>query len=155
MKNLREITYLDMEPDKKFEEIANRVCEVCFKEEKLYDSKMYMSLILTDEANIRRINKEHRSIDKPTDVLSFPMYEPDEIQDVKLREEVLGDVVICIPIVKQQAQEYEHSIDREFAYMLVHGFYHIIEYDHMTEEERAVMRKKEENIMRKLELSRD
>lgn len=150
MRRLAEIEYLEIEEDKKYEEIIDNVFETCFKEEDLYDYKMYISIILTDEQNIQKINKEYRNIDKATDVLSFPMFEPSEIEEAKAREEVLGDIVVCIPIVKRQAEEYGHSIEREFAYMLVHGFYHLMGYDHMVEEDKVVMRAKEETVLNKL-----
>lgn len=150
MRNLVDITYLEIDKDKKYEKIANKVFEACFKEEDLYDYKIYVSVILTNEVNIQRINKEYRNIDKVTDVLSFPMFEKNEINEAKIKEEVLGDIIVCIPVIKRQAIEYEHSEEREFAYMLVHGFYHIMGYDHMKEEEKKVMRAKEENILNKL-----
>ncbi len=150
MRKLVEIEYMEIEKDKKYEEIANKVFESCFKEENLYDYKIYISVILTNEKNIKKINKEYRNIDKETDVLSFPMFEKEEINSIKEQEEVLGDIVVCIPVIKRQAIEYEHSEEREFAYMLVHGFYHIMGYDHMIETEKEVMRAKEENILNKL-----
>ena len=153
MKRLAEVEFRDIEEDKKYKEIIDRVFETCFKEENLYDSKMYISIILTDEENIQKINKEYRDIDKSTDVLSFPMFEPEEIDEAKKREEVLGDIIVCIPIVRKQAIEYGHSEEREFAYMLVHGFYHLMGYDHMVEEDKVKMRAKEEIIMNKLGLS--
>lgn len=150
MRKLVEIEYMEIEEDKKYEEIANKVFETCFKEEDLYNYKIYMSVILTNEKNIQNINKEYRNIDKATDVLSFPMFEKEEIDIAKKQEEVLGDIVVCIPVIKRQAIEYGHSEEREFAYMLVHGFYHIMGYDHIIETEKEVMRAKEENILNKL-----
>lgn len=150
MRRLAEVEYQDIEEDKKYEEIVDKVFEACFKEEDLYDYKMYISIILTNEENIQKINKEYRNIDKATDVLSFPMFQPDEIDEAKKREEVLGDIIVCMPIVKKQAVEYEHSIEREFAYMLVHGFYHLMGYDHMVEEDKIKMRAKEETVLGKL-----
>lgn len=150
MRNLAEVEYRDIEEDIKYQEIIDKVFETCFKEENLYDSKIYISIILTDEENIQKINKEYRNIDKATDVLSFPMFEPEEIEEAKTREEVLGDIIVCMPIVKKQAAEYEHSEEREFAYMLVHGFYHVMGYDHMVEEDKVKMRAKEEIVLKKL-----
>lgn len=150
MRHLAEIEYLEIEENKKYEEIVNKVFEACFQEEDLYNYKIYVSVILTDEKNIQKINKEYRDIDKATDVLSFPMFEKEEIEEVKKMEEVLGDIVVCIPVVKRQAIEYQHSEEREFAYMLVHGFYHIMGYDHIEEKDKKVMRAKEENILNKL-----
>ena len=118
MRKLAEITYLEIPEDKKYEEIINKVYEACFKEENLYDYKIYISIILTNEENIQKINKEYRNIDNPTDVLSFPMFEKDEIEKIKNGgiKDILGDIVICIQKVKEQAIEYNHSFKRELAY---------------------------------------
>ena len=99
--------------------------------------------------------KFKNDIDKATDVLSFPMFEKDEIESAKLAKEPLGDIVICLPIVRKQAIEYGHSEDREFAYMLVHGFYHLMGYDHIEDKDKEQMREKEENILNKLGLKLD
>lgn len=152
MRKLAEISYLEIEEDKKYEKIVNEVFEACFKEEDLYDYKIYVSVILTNEEEIQKINKQYRNIDKATDVLSFPMFEKEEINIAKKQEEVLGDIVVCLPIVERQAVEYGHSETREFAYMLVHGFYHIMGYDHLEEEDKKQMRAKEEIILNKLGL---
>lgn len=109
--------------------------------------QIYVSVILSDEEYIKQINSKFRNIDKVTDVLSFPMFEKDEIETVKEEKEVLGDIIVCIPKVKEQAKEYGHSELREFSYMLVHGFYHLMGYDHMNDEDKAKMRKKEEKVL--------
>ncbi len=154
MRNLAEISYLNTPEEKKYAEIINKVFEECFKEENLYDYRIYVSVILTDEENIQKINNEYRNIDKPTDVLSFPMFEKEEIEEAKINEEVLGDIVVCIPVVKKQAVEYGHSEEREFAYMLVHGFYHLMGYDHIEEKDKKEMRIKEENILNRLGITK-
>ena len=87
------------------------------------------------------------------------MFEKEEIEKVKeneinLIEEPLGDIVISIDKVRRQAIEYEHSFERELAYMIVHGFYHLMGYDHIVEDDKVVMREKEENILSKLNISR-
>ena len=82
------------------------------------------------------------------------MFEQDEIEEAKKNEEALGDIIVCIPRVESQAKEYGHSFEREFAYMLVHGFYHLMGYDHMNEEEKKEMRAKEENILKKVGFER-
>ena len=71
-----------------------------------------------------------------------------------LHEDVLGDIIISIEKVKEQAEEYGHSFERELSYMVVHGFYHLMGYDHMEEEDKKEMRKKEENILGKLDIKR-
>ena len=155
-----QLEYLDLEENKKYEDIISKVVEQCFKEEKIKNSKLYISITLTTPAHIHEINKQYRNVDKETDVLSFPMFEKEEL-DEKIKnqdfehEDVLGDIVISIERVKGQAQEYGHSFERELAYMLVHGFYHLMGYDHIKEEDKVIMRPKEENVLNKLGIKRD
>ena len=81
------------------------------------------------------------------------MFEKEELENIKIfNEDVLGDIVISIQRVKEQAEEYGHSFERELAYMTVHGFYHLMGYDHIDEEDKIVMRQKEENILSKLKI---
>ena len=159
MKEISQIEFLDIEENLQYTNIINRVIEQCFKEEKLEKTNLYISVILTNPEKIREINKEYRKIDKPTDVLSFPMFEKEEIEQIKaskenIVEEVLGDIVISIEQVEKQAQEYGHSFERELAYMLVHGFYHLMGYDHIKEEDKQKMRPKEEKILNDLDITR-
>ena len=155
-----QLEYLDIEEDKQYEDIIKKVIKQCFKEEKIENSKLYISIILTTPEHIHEINKKYRDVDKETDVLSFPMFEKEEL-DNKIEnkdfqnEDVLGDIVISIERVKGQAEEYGHSFEREFSYMIVHGFYHLMGYDHIKEEDKIVMRPKEENILNKLGIRRD
>lgn len=151
-----EIEYLEIEENSEYEELINKVLEECFLVENMQDSKIYIDITLTNPENIKKLNNEYRNIDKETDVLSFPMFEKSEIEDVKNTEyrESLGDIVISIDRVKEQAIEYEHSFEREFAYMLVHGFYHLMGEDHIEEVDKKVMRKKEENVLNRLQISR-
>ena len=150
-----EIEFLDIEENKEYTSIIEKVINKCFEIENIQDSKLYISIILTNPKNIQEINKEHRNIDKPTDVLSFPMFEKQELENIKLENpEVLGDVIISIEKVKEQAEEYGHGFERELAYMVVHGFYHLMGYDHMIEEDKVLMREKEENVLEKLEIVR-
>lgn len=148
-----EINFLDIEEKKEYIEILNKVLEKCFEEENLSSEKLYINIVLTNPKNIKEINKQYRNIDKETDVLSFPMFEREEL--TKLENEnldVLGDIVISIEKVKEQANEYGHSFQRELAYMAVHGFYHLMGYDHMEENDKKEMREKEENILEKLNI---
>lgn len=155
-----QIELLDIEEKKEYEEIIKKVVEQCFKEEKLENSKLYISITLTNPENIQKINKEYRNIDKETDVLSFPMFEKNEIEE-KIKEndfaheDVLGDIVISIDKVERQAIEYGHSFERELAYMLVHGFYHLMGYDHIKEEDKIIMRPKEEKVLADLGIGRN
>ena len=154
-----EIEYVEIEENKQYEEIINKVIEECYNEENLKDSKLYINIILTTPENIREINKKYRNIDKETDVLSFPMFEKTEIDEkIKCKDfnniDILGDMIISIPKVKEQAIEYGHSFERELAYMVVHSFYHLMGYDHIKEEDKLIMRPKEENVLDKLNIRR-
>ena len=154
--DILELNYLDIDEDNSYKEIIKKVLQKCFEIEKLENKNLYVNVVLTNAKNIRSINKEHRGIDKETDVLSFPMFEKDEIANLKnVNEDILGDMVISIERVEEQAKEYGHSFERELAYMVVHSFYHLLGYDHMTEEDRKEMREKEENILEILGIRRD
>ena len=155
-----EITYLNIEKGQEdWEAIVKKVLDKCFVEEGLLDSKLIMTITFTTPEEIRKINKKYRKIDKATDVLSFPMFEKDEL-DEKIKsgdfpyEDVLGDVIISIEKVREQAEEYGHSFERELSYMLVHGFYHLMGYDHIEEEDKKIMRPKEEKILSELKIVR-
>lgn len=155
-----EIIYQDIEEKKEYEEIVKKVLAQCFQEEKLENAKLSITITMTTPEKIQKINKEYRDIDKATDVLSFPMFEKDEL-DEKIQnkdfahEDILGDIVISIEKVEEQAKEYEHSFERELSYMLVHGFYHLMGYDHIKEEDKKIMRPKEEKILDDLKIKRD
>lgn len=156
-----EITYLNIEKGQEdWEGIVKKVLHKCFEEEGLLDSKLIMTITFTTPEEIRKINKKYRKIDKATDVLSFPMFEKSELDEkIKnkdfLYEDVLGDVIISIDKVREQAEEYGHSFERELSYMLVHGFYHLMGYDHIEEEDKKIMRPKEEKILNELKITRE
>ena len=153
-----EIEYQKLPENLEYEEIINKVIRECFKTEKMDKLKLYISITLTIPDVIKSINKKYRNIDNPTDVLSFPMFEKDEIEAIKKQkseiEECLGDIIISVPKVIEQAEEYGHSFERELAYTVVHGFYHILGYDHMIESDKKEMRKKEDEVLNKLHITR-
>lgn len=153
MKQVVEIEYRDVEQNNNNDQLISEVIRKCFEVEKLENTKLYVSVILTTPANIKQINKEYRNIDKETDVLSFPMFEKEEIHEIT-EEEALGDIVISVERVKEQAKEYGHDFKRELAYMLVHGFYHLMGEDHIEETDKLKMRAKEENVLKQLNLAR-
>lgn len=158
MKKVVEIHYDQVEERKENEPIVENVLTTCFETENLNNTKLYVNVIFTNLENIRQINQTYRGIDKATDVLSFPMFEPEEIEVLKKTdnhiEEVLGDIVIATEKVEEQAKEYGHSFKRELAYLLVHGFYHLMGYDHIKEEDKKKMRPKEEFILEQLKIVR-
>lgn len=159
MKNFAEVEFLEIEENNEYENLIQSVLEKCFEVENMKDSKFYISVTLTNPSNIRRLNKEYRNIDKETDVLSFPMFEKNEIPEIinslMEYEEVLGDIIISIERVKEQAIEYGHSFERELSYMLVHGFYHLMGEDHIEEEDKKQMRVKEEKVLNLLNITRN
>ena len=155
-----EIIYQDIEENKEYEATIKKVVERCFEEEGISVSKLCLTITLTTPENIKKINKEYRNIDKETDVLSFPMFEKQELDEIIAKrkfehEDVLGDIVISIARVEEQAKEYGHSFERELSYMVVHGFYHVMGYDHIKEEDKQKMRPKEEKILNALKILRD
>ena len=155
MRNLTQIEFLDIEEDEEYSKIIEKVVEKCFEEENLLRTHLYLSVILTTPNQIQEMNNTYRKINKATDVLSFPMFEKDEIPNIISEiEEPLGDIVISIEKVKEQAEEYGHSFERELAYMVVHGFYHLMGYDHIELIDRTEMRAKEEIILNKLNITR-
>ena len=157
-----EVLYQGIEEKKEYEEIIRKVLTQCFREEQLETTKLSITVLLTTPENIQKINKEYRNIDKATDVLSFPIFEKDELNQ-KLEEndfqyeDILGDIIISIEKVQEQAKEYEHSFERELSYMLVHGFYHLMGYDHIQAEDKKMMRPKEDKILKylKIEIRRE
>ena len=146
--DILELNYLDIDENDSYKEIIKKVLKKCFEIEKLENKNLYVNVVLTNAKNIKSINKEHRGIDKETDVLSFPMFEKNEVAKLdNTNEDILGDMVISIERVEEQAKEYGHSFERELSYMVVHSFYHLLGYDHMTEEDKKEMREKEENVL--------
>ncbi len=127
-----------------------------------------VQILLTDNAGIQELNREHRGIDKATDVLSFPVSEfttPSAFAELEADENMfafhpesgelmLGDIVISVDKVREQAEAYGHSEKREYAFLLVHSMLHLFGYDHIEEEDRILMEKRQKEILKYLEISR-
>ncbi|WP_062198690.1 rRNA maturation RNase YbeY [Massilibacterium senegalense] len=116
-----------------------------------------LSITFVDNKKIHQLNQEYRGIDRPTDVLSFALEEMGEEEIEMIDEEMprfLGDLIISIPKVEEQAKEYGHSFERELGFLAVHGFLHLLGYDHMTEEEEKEMFAKQEEILHAYGLER-
>ena len=149
------IIYFDNEEsvEKKTSTQMYAAAALCAKEEDLDDNRLSLSVSFVDAEEIQRLNREYRGKDAVTDVLSFPQFDPYEyMQDWD--EVALGDVVICEERARQQAEEFGHSYERELIYLFVHSCFHLLGYDHETEEEKKVMREKEEKVMTELDLRR-
>ena len=126
-------------------EILKPLLEYARKVENLEDTELEFSVIIVDNKRIHEINKEYRGIDRPTDVISFALEDNEEIEFDHYR--VLGDIYISIDKVREQAKEYGHSEKRELAFLTVHGFLHLLGYDHMKPEDEKVMFASQEEIL--------
>ncbi len=149
------------------EMLASEVVSFAMEHENFpYEAEV--NLTLTDNNGIHEINKMYRNIDAPTDVLSFPMLSYTQAGDFSALEEeyednfnpdtgeiMLGDIIISIDRVREQAKEYGHSERREYAFLIVHSMLHLFGYDHMTEEEAAEMEAKQHQILDAMHISRD
>ncbi len=152
--------------DFNYEELLRRVMEECLNYEDCpYEAEI--SLLLTDNKEIREINREFRNKDSVTDVLSFPTIEyptPGDFSDLEEAVEeyfhpetgelILGDIVISLERALEQAEEYGHPMVRELAFLTAHSMLHLMGYDHMEEEERGIMEMKQEEILQRLGISR-
>ncbi len=129
-----------------------------------YDSQV--NLVLTDNSGIHEVNRQFRGIDAPTDVLSFPMIpfetpadyqildQDESFFDLDTDELLLGDIMISAERVISQAEDYGHSIKREFCFLVAHSMLHLLGYDHMVPEEAAIMEQKQEAALEKLGITR-
>lgn len=129
-----------------------------------YDSQV--NLVLTDNSGIHEVNRQFRGIDAPTDVLSFPMIpfetpadyqildQDESFFDLDTEELLLGDIMISAERVISQAEDYGHSIKREFCFLVAHSMLHLLGYDHMVPEEAAIMEQKQEAALEKLGITR-
>lgn len=125
-----------------------------------------VNVLLVNREEIHRINLEQRQIDAPTDVLSFPLIAYPAAGDFSKVEEdsdnfnpdtgeaLLGDIILCVDKIKEQAAEYGHSERREYAFLILHSMLHLFGYDHMTEQEAAIMEQKQRNILEDMQILR-
>ncbi len=152
-----------------YEEILTKViCQAAEQEKCPYEFEV--NVTLTDNDSIREINREFRELDLPTDVLSFPMVDYSSPADFSILEKksaameyfhpetgelVLGDIVISVERARMQAEEYGHSLKREICFLTAHSMLHLFGYDHVEENEREEMEKRQEQILQDLGIIRD
>ena len=141
-----------IQEDSNIEAVIRKVCDEVSRVYGLEEDEM--SILLCDNAKIHKLNKEYRGIDRPTDVLSFALNEGDDYEGSEEEHHLLGDMIISLERTREQAIEYGHSFERELSYMVVHGFYHLMGYDHIKEEDKKEMRPKEEKILNDLKIIR-
>lgn len=153
-------------PEFDYEDLIKKVVTASLDyEECPYEAEV--NVVLTDNEEIHRVNKEFRETDRPTDVLSFPMVEYEEPGNFDFLEErydcfhpesgelLLGDIMISVERAREQAEEYGHSLEREIAFLTAHSMLHLCGYDHMEEDERLVMEEKQREILNLLGIKRD
>lgn len=163
--------YMENETDARFpfpaEETARLVCEAALEAEGC-PYEVQVNLVLTDDSGIREMNRDARGIDKATDVLSFPNVDFERAGDFDIQEDkeadyfdpdtgelILGDIMISVDKIREQAQSYGHSQRREFSFLIAHSMLHLCGYDHMEEEEAEEMERRQEEILAGLGILRD
>ena len=152
----------EVEVSAELEPLLQKVIQAALEAEGM-DSECEINVLITDDEGIHQINLEQRDVDRPTDVLSFPMFalepgeHPDEMDaDPETGLIPLGDMVISLERTREQAAEFGHSVEREVCYLCVHSVLHLLGYDHMDEGPmKAQMREREEAILGELGITRD
>lgn len=130
--------------------LIKRILRVINKTEKI-KNKHVLSVVIINNEEIQKINREYRKIDSPTDVISFALI--DEVKDSKVPFE-LGDIFISYEKVIEQAKTYEHSLIREFAFLVTHGVFHLLGYDHIDKTDEVIMFEKQEYVLSILKINR-
>ncbi len=133
-------------------EIVEKVLYSAIKKENL--ENISFNLIIVDNNYIHELNKTYRGIDRETDVITFALEDEDTLV-MPSDERILGDVYISIDRAKQQAQEYGHSLLRELSFLAVHGFYHLLGYDHQTKQDEEIMFQKQEEVLEEYGIRRE
>lgn len=149
-----------------YKELAEKVVSFCL-DYAAFPYEAEVNLTLTDNEGIHVINKEYREMDRPTDVLSFPMLSYEKPGDFTFLdnedncdfnpdtgEAMLGDIIISVDKVLEQAESYGHSVEREYAFLITHSMLHLFGYDHMEEEEAQVMEAKQKDILLQMNILR-
>ena len=140
--------------DEEIEELktVKKVLESALKKEKLENTSF--NVIIVDNNYIHELNKSYRNIDRETDVITFALEDENTIVNPS-DERVLGDIYISIDKAREQAKEYNHSLLRELSFLAVHGFYHLLGYDHQTKEEESIMFQKQEEVLESYGIRRE
>ena len=133
-------------------ETVEKVLYSAIDKEKL--ENVEFNLIIVDNKYIHELNKMYRNIDRETDVITFALEDEDSIV-IPNDKRILGDIYISIDKAKSQAEEYGHSLLRELSFLAVHGFYHLLGYDHQTKEEEQIMFKKQEEVLESYGITRE
>lgn len=157
---------INEENSKAFKKLVKKMFSTSLKYVKLNPKKFYCDINFASKDEIREINGKFRNKDKATDVLSFPMlnikpFEKIEKSQIKLiadpvsHKVMLGDIVICKDVARENAEKYGHSEHREICYLIVHGYFHLLGFDHMNEDDKRLMRAAEDAVLKRYRISRD
>lgn len=121
------------------------------------DDMTEVDITIVDDEEIHQLNRDYRNVDRPTDVLSFALDEDDEDEPELMEGQLhlLGDIIISAETATRQAEEFGHGLEREIVYLAVHGLLHLLGYDHMVEEDKVIMRAKEEEALRAINLAEE
>lgn len=133
-------------------ETVEKVLYSAIEKEKL--DNVSFNVIIVDNKYIHNLNKTYRNIDRETDVITFALEDEDTIV-LPEEERILGDIYISIDKARSQAEEFNHTLLRELCFLAVHGFYHLLGYDHMTKEDEEIMFKKQEEVLEAYGITRD
>jgi len=145
---------------KNMEKMFKRIIKTANKYSKFCQKKFEVSINFVDKKTIRELNKKTRNIDKETDVLSFPNLNLKPMKKINIKDYkadinpethqlMIGDIVICEQVAAENAEKYGHSYEREVCYLVLHGFLHLLGFDHETEEDKKIMRALEEAVLKK------
>ena len=146
----------EIQVPEELEATLKKAMDIIARLEKLTDNTE-VDITIVDNDEIHQLNRDYRGIDRPTDVLSFALDEGDEEPEVEdgEAEHLLGDVIISAPRAVEQGEEFGHGLNREMTYLAVHGMLHLLGYDHMEEADKQVMRAREEQVLRELDLAEE
>lgn len=148
-KNVANISFVGIEEDEGVRSAVELAANAALKHENA--ESRFLSVVLTTDENIHEYNREYRSVDRPTDVLSFPADEGDDL--LAPPDGFLGDIMISIPRAREQAKALGHSTEREILFLTVHGVLHLLGYDHMRPEDEQIMLPVQRSIVEGIELS--
>ncbi len=153
----RLVEYIRQKCDRDITGDIKVIVETALAEKNIQTEEVSISISAVGKDEIHQINKEYRNVDRATDVLSFPIFSREEIDNFSSLEESkkvkaleLGDIIICIDVLQEHAIEYGTGILREMLYMITHGVCHLLGYDHEIAEEKVQMRELEEKILNKI-----
>lgn len=155
-----EILHEDIEPiEERLQDLIVKCLEAAAVQE---EASGEVVVTIVSNERIHELNRDYRNVDRPTDVLSFAMNEPGEGEmeiymdesELEAFPNMLGDIIISLPKAQEQAEEYGHSLDRELGFLAVHGFLHLLGYDHGTEEEEKEMFSRQEAVLEQIGLTR-